>query len=52
MQETSDFYINLSACSFSQFPRGVCIPGETEAWKKWGNVFQTLSLGWHVAFLG
>lgn len=42
---------SICARCFGEFPHGVGTPGETEAWQKWGNVFLTLSLGWHVAFL-
>lgn len=47
-QETSK---SIRACSRSTFPHGMGTPGETEAQKKWGNVFLTLSLDWHVAVL-
>lgn len=52
MQETSKRYINLSVrAPFPGFLMESLLQGKREARKKWGNVFQTLSLDWHVAFL-
>lgn len=52
VQETFKRYINLSArAPFPGFLMESLLQGKWEARKKWGNVFQTLSLDWHVAFL-